>query len=98
MMTKEEFTKRVSEEMGTQGVALGISSNELIQITVCLKKAIQIIQFVCDCGKENEDMELVGDCILAGNGIGMVMEKFVNPIVKQAQKAKKAEKEDEDDD
>lgn len=97
-MTKEEFAKRVAEEMGTQGVALGISSNELIQLTVCLKKAIHIIQFVSDCGKENEDMELVGDCILAEKGIGMVMEKFVNPIVKQAQKAKQAEKEDEGDD
>lgn len=97
MMTKEEFAKRVSEEMGTQGVALGISSNELIQLTVCLKKAIQIIQLACDCGKKEEDMELVGDCILAETGIGMVMEKFVNPIVKQAEKAKQAEEGKSDD-
>ena len=88
-MTKEEFGKRVLEETGMKGVALGISHNELVKASVYLKKGLGVLNAVMEQAAEQEDYDAVADCLAAMEGIDMVFKKFLHPIMEQSVKNEK---------
>ena len=90
-MTKEEFQKLIAEEQakGQKAAGLVINTDELTKICVAMKMADKIICQVGDNATKEKNMELCALCLLATEGIDMVQEKFILPIMEGAKAGKK---------
>lgn len=96
-MTKEEFEKLMKEEQkkGTPISGTAISRRDLIKMLVYLQKAAQVIDRIGKkAGKEDKDLDLVADCMAAGDGIDMVMDKILMPMMDQIERIDAAQEEE----
>ena len=95
-MTKEEFMKMIEEEKanGLKAASAEMSGAELIKICVAMDIADKIIGRSFGIAKKEEDMELLAHCMLALEGIDMVKDKLLTPMLDMAGAAKKEQAEE----
>ena len=87
-MTKDEFKKLLHEEQenGMEVAGLSISRDDLKRMSLYTRKAGQIIERVGRGAIEDGDLDLVTDCMMAGEGISLVTEKLLMPMMDQIQR------------
>lgn len=87
-MKKEEFEKMVQEEneKGRKAIGLTISNDEIMKMSVGICIADRIISEVGENANKEKNMEMIALCMLATECLGMVKDKYLNPIIDQVKK------------
>lgn len=95
-MTKEEFLKMMEEEKanGLKAASAEVSGEKLIKICVAMDMAAKIIGRSFGIAKKEKDMEFLALCLLASEGIDMVKDKLLTPMLNMAGTAKKEQAEE----
>ena len=84
-MTKDEFKKLLHEEQenGMEVAGLTISRDDLKKMILYTRKAGQIIERIGRGAIEANELDLVTNCMMAGDGINLVTEKLLVPMMDQ---------------
>ena len=93
-MTREEFEQLMKDEQekGTQVAGATLSRDQLTKMSVYLRRAATVLDSIKAMAAEQHDMELITDCMVGGEGIDMVIDLLLTPILGQAEKfCRKAE-------
>ena len=91
-MNKAEFEKLMEEEQekGTQVAGTTTNKREIMKMSLCIRKAMIIIGAVREQAAEDKDMDMVTDCIFADEGLELVFDKIVDPLMSQIERLEKA--------
>ena len=101
-MTREEFEKlmKTEREKGAKVAGAAMSIKQLNKAALCVHKAGKIIDIARKKAAHDGDLDLVADCLFVDEGLDIIMDKLICPImdqIKAAEEAQTAEEDEEDD-
>ena len=96
-MTREEFEQmmKTEQENGTSVAGTVTNKRELMKMSLGIKKAMGILYAVKESAAVKEDMDLLTACIFAEEGLEIIFDKVIEPIMDQVKCIDQAHRQEE---